>query len=102
MQIRRRLSIKVARRLSPFINEILAKMQVACTACHSIELDQCKLYLLMPAVATFLSRLSTKDRINIVNIAAGNIQKSSLAGCLKVSHARFDHMPQAVEFVPMP
>lgn len=85
-----------------FINEILAQMQVACVARHSIELDQCKLYLLMPAVAAFLSSFSPKDRINRVGITADDIQQFRFAGCLEVRHSCLDHMPCTVEFVPMP
>src|SRR5438105_4889757 len=87
---------------SAFINEILAQMQVACVARHSIELDQCKLYLLMPAVAAFLSSFSPKDRINRVGITADDIQQFRFAGCLEVRHSCLDHMPCTVEFVPMP
>src|SRR2546429_9051238 len=77
-------------------------MQVACVARHSIELDQCKLYLLMPAVAAFLSSFSPKDRINRVGITADDIQQFRFAGCLEVRHSCLDHMPCTVEFVPMP
>lgn len=68
-------------------------MQVACVARHSIELDQYKLYLLMPAVAAFLSSVSPKDRINIVGITADGIQQFRLAGCLEVCHSCLDLCP---------
>src|SRR2546425_11981834 len=84
------------------MNEMMARLPLAFVARPSIVLDDCKPFVLMAAVAAFLSSFSPKDRIHRVAITADDIQQFRFAGCLEVRHSCLDHMPCTVEFVPMP
>src|SRR5438477_5207126 len=55
----------------------------------------------MAAVAAFLPRLCAKNCLNIISIAADDIEERRFAGCLEVSHSCLNHMSCTIEFVPV-
>src|SRR5438034_9188028 len=95
---RPRFGVEVMRLPAAFFDEILSEPQVAFLARRPKKLDQRQFNFWMTAIAGFLPRSAAKNRIDMISVAAHQIQEATLACGLEMRYRRFHEMPRTIEF----
>ena len=66
---------------------------------HIVELDQCELDLLVPAIAALLVFAGTEHARDVVDIAEHDVEQAAPAGRLEIGNRAFEHVAGAIELV---
>ena len=90
---------EVVRLLAALVDEELGEVEIALLAGDAGELDQRQFDLLVAAVAAELAFAGAEDRVDVVGIAAHDVEQLALAGGLEVGDRRLDQVAGAVELV---
>ena len=89
--------LEIVRFCSPFVDEILRKVQITVLAGSAVKAQERKLDLFMAGDSPGLS--FSEAMVNMVSHPAHDIQQVSLARCLIICDGSFYHMSGAVQFV---
>lgn len=81
------------------VNKILREAQVARLACGAIQLNQRQLDLLVAAVAMHLARPAPKGGINVIGVAAHDLQQLTFVGGVMMRDGGLDQVSGAVQLL---
>src|SRR5262245_130357 len=91
-----RFHVEIMWLMPSLLHKVLTQMEVALLTSYLVQFYQCEFDLFMARVATFLSRLATKDSINVISVTTHSIQQNPLASCLEMSHSCLNEMTSTI------